>query len=56
MTCRRTAVRSFKFTVAADRWERATDGTEERTLLDVDLYEAGPVSTPAYATTAVAVS
>ena len=46
---------SFRFAVLADKWE-TIDRVEHRTILDVDLYETGPVSMPAYPTTTVTVS
>lgn len=40
---------SFTFTVERDRWEEREDGTIIRTVLEVrDLYEMGPVVSPAY--------
>lgn len=46
---------SFKFSVRLDKWQLGSDGVHERTLLDVDLYEAGPVVHAAYLTTTVGV-
>lgn len=46
---------SFRFIVLADKWE-FIEKVEHRTILNVDLYEVGPVSTPAYPTTSVGVS
>ena len=39
---------SFAFQVVKDSWEERPDGTQLRTLLDVDLFEIGPVSRGAY--------
>ena len=41
---------SFAFSVVSDEW-RTEDGVEIRTLIDVDLFDVGPVSTPAYKAT-----
>lgn len=44
---------SFSFMVRAKRDDKLVDGTRVWTLLDVDLYDVGPVTFPAYeATTA----
>lgn len=45
---------SFKFRVVADDWENR-DGTDYRTITEVELYEAGPVVFPAYESTSVGV-
>lgn len=42
---------SFGFYVKADKWEEQDDGTELRTILDVDLLEVSIVTFPAYAQT-----
>lgn len=43
---------SFMFDVVKDEWDRDTeDGIPERTIREVRLYEFGPVTWPAYATT-----
>ena len=47
---------SFGFRTIADRWERRADGTELRTLLDVELYDISPVSYPANPQTDVSVA
>jgi len=40
---------SFVFTVREDKWETLDDGTELRTVLDIEkIYELGPVVSPAY--------
>lgn len=39
---------SFGFVVRADAWTELVDGSYERTLLDVDLFEVSPVINPAY--------
>ena len=41
---------SFAFTVVSDEW-RTEDGQEVRLLKDVDLWDVGPVSQPAYKAT-----
>ena len=41
---------SFSFQVVSDEW-RTEDGQEIRTLTDVDLFDVGPVSFPAYPAT-----
>ena len=46
---------SFKFTVDADKWERGSDGVDQRTLLAVTCYEAGLVAMAAYPTTSAEV-
>lgn len=47
---------SFRFAVDADVWNSGKDGVDERTLLAVTLYEAGPVVMPAYLATAAEVT
>jgi uncharacterized protein len=42
---------SFGFTVARDSWKVLPDGTDQRTLLEVDLLEVSVVTFPAYVTT-----
>lgn len=46
---------SFGFTVgkAGQQWGKASDGTDIRTLLDVELIEVSPVTMPAYPDTSV---
>lgn len=39
---------SFAFSVRKEEWEETDDGREIRTILDVDLYDVGPVTFPAY--------
>jgi HK97 family phage prohead protease len=48
---------SFTFSIPkdGDRWERDEDGTRIRTLTEVRLFELGPVVSPAYLDTTVAV-
>ena len=41
---------SFSFDIVSDEW-RTEDGQEIRTLTDVDLFDVGPVSFPAYPAT-----
>jgi len=45
---------SFKFRVVNEQWTQ-DDGTDYRTITEVELYEAGPVVSPAYETTTVGV-
>jgi len=45
---------SFRFRVVADQWEQR-DGTDYRTITEVELYEVGPVVFPAYESTTVGV-
>lgn len=45
---------SFGFVTIVDSWTMASDGTEIRTLLDVDLYEITITSEPAYPDTTIA--
>ena len=45
---------SFCFSFVADRWA-TSNGAYTRELLDVDLYDVGPVTFPAYTATSVAV-
>lgn len=42
---------SIGFVATADRWESQKDGTELRTVLDVDLYDVSAVTFPANPTT-----
>lgn len=44
---------SFLFQTMRDRWEKQDDGTQLRTLLEVRLFELGPVTMPAYPQTDV---
>ncbi len=39
---------SFAFTVEGETWSRESDGREIRTITDVNLYDVGPVTYPAY--------
>lgn len=45
---------SFKFRVVNEQWEQ-NDGDDYRTITEVELYEAGPVVSPAYEMTTVGV-
>ena len=45
---------SFGFRTLADRWTYEDDGTAERELLSVELFDVGPVSAPYYPQTSVA--
>ena len=45
---------SFKFRVVDEQWSQEY-GTDYRTITQVELYEAGPVVTPAYESTTVGV-
>lgn len=46
---------SFAFSAVRDNWTSAPGGGYVRELLDVDLYDVGPVTYPAYRQTSVAV-
>lgn len=46
---------SFRFRIVNEDWGRSADGTEERTISEVELYEVGPVVFPAYEQTTVGV-
>ena len=46
---------SFRFRIIDEDWNRGNDGTEERTIREVELYEVGPVVFPAYEQTSVGV-
>lgn len=39
---------SFSFSVVADRWAKDDTGRQVRELMDVHLYDVGPVTFPAY--------
>jgi hypothetical protein len=39
---------SFGFDTIKDRWEQGEDGDVRRRLLEVRLYDVGPVTYPAY--------
>ena len=39
---------SFAFVVRKEEWEELEDGTAIRTVKDVDLFDVGPVTKPAY--------
>lgn len=45
---------SFSFDVVADEWH-SVDGNDERELIEVRLYDVGPVTFPAYPQTSVSV-
>lgn len=45
---------SFGFIVKADSWSNLEDGTQLRTVLDVDLFDVSVVTFPAYAGTDLA--
>lgn len=42
---------SFAFQIKAEKWESLDDGSELRTILDMDLFDVSPVTYPAYKTT-----
>lgn len=44
---------SFGFNIRKDHWERS-DGLDVRNILDVELFDVGPVTFPAYAATTAA--
>jgi len=46
---------SFRFRVIDESWARASDGIEERSIKEIELYEVGPVVFPAYEQTTVGV-
>ncbi len=46
---------SFGFVVAADEWKTQKDGTELRTIKDVDLFDVSAVTFPAYPQTDAAI-
>lgn len=47
---------SFAFTVAEDNWERKSDGSYVRTIVQIEqLYDVSPVYYPAYEDTSVAI-
>lgn len=45
---------SFGFVTRKQQWEELDDGSELRTLIDVELYEVSPVVWPAYPDTSIA--
>ena len=45
---------SFEFVTKGVNWSTEADGCEVRTLLDVDLRQVGPVTSPAYTATTTA--
>lgn len=45
---------SFGFSVREQQWKENEDGSIERTLVDVDLFEVSPVISPAYPDTTAA--
>ena len=46
---------SFSFRTISDQWTNVEEGPDERRLLEVELFDVGPVTFPAYAKTDVAV-
>lgn len=47
---------SFRFRILDEEWSKSrTDGVDERTIKEVELYEVGPVVFPAYEQTSVGV-
>lgn len=44
---------SFAFRTMKDQWDFRDEGPDRRTLLDVDLFDVGPVTYPAYPDTSV---
>ena len=45
---------SFAFTIKSDKWEEQEDGTDLRTILEINkLYDVSPVTNPAYLQTDV---
>lgn len=46
---------SFGFRTIKDAWETVEEGPDIRTLVEVELFDIGPVTFPAYPDTAVAV-
>lgn len=46
---------SFMFETVRDVWRTASDGANERDLVELKLFEVGPVTFPAYEATSVAV-
>lgn len=46
---------SFRFRIVNELWGRGSDGMEERTISEVELFEVGPVVFPAYEQTSVGV-
>ena len=42
---------SFSFSVTKQSWQEAKDGPSIRTIEDLDLYDTGPVTFPAYTAT-----
>jgi HK97 family phage prohead protease len=45
---------SFRFSTISDRWDRSAKPHPVRTLIELRLYEAGPVTFPAYEATVLA--
>ncbi|MDV2503092.1 MAG: HK97 family phage prohead protease [bacterium] len=46
---------SFSFRTVSDQWTNVEEGPDERRLLEVELFDVGPVTFPAYVKTDVAV-
>ena len=49
---------SFSFSIMEDKWEKKTDGKLQidiRTLLNVQMFDVGPVTFPAYTSTSTGV-
>ena len=46
---------SFSFRTISDKWTDPDEGPDERRLLEVELFDVGPVTFPAYVKTDVAV-
>ena len=44
---------SFGFEVLKEEWQQVEDGPDERTLLDIELFDVGPVTFPAYPDTEI---
>ena len=45
---------SFEFRAKADTWAKMADGKRQRTVLEAELYQVGPVVSPAYSETDLA--
>lgn len=45
---------SFEFRASKDAWTKLADGKRQRTVLDGELYQVGPVVSPAYTETDLA--
>lgn len=46
---------SFRFRVVDEVWSRSSDGVDERSINEIELFEVGPVVFPAYEQTSVGV-